>query len=73
MQDGKLNLLALKTGGSYIQDKDGVSVLCGLDKASVFPEHSLDAVIVRYRILKNIYGDLAIVRLVISEEVFYEE
>ncbi len=67
------NFLALKTGDSYIREKDGVATLGALDKAKVFPESSFTDVLARYRILKKKYPQLAIVRLVVTIEQFYKE
>ena len=67
------NLLAFKAGDSYIREKDGETILCGMDKASVFPESALPEMLNKYRLLKTNYPGIAIVRLVITEEPFYEE
>ncbi len=64
-----MELLIIKSGSDYIRVKENSFVLCGLDKASVFPLDMAVAVkSLRDRLASEGVGHVCIKKLVLTEQ-----
>lgn len=68
-----MDLLIIKSGEKYIRVKEDGYLLCGLDKASVFPFEKMEMVKDHVRCLKGqAFNDVALYKLVLHEEPLNE-
>ncbi|MFO7749692.1 MAG: hypothetical protein R6V54_06325 [Desulfobacteraceae bacterium] len=64
-----MELLILKSGSSYIRDKEEKFLVVGLDKASVFPMDRMKKVLAfKERLKREGFKEACIKKLVLKEE-----
>jgi len=71
IQVNAMELLIIKTEKNYIGFKDGEYIVCGLDKASVFPLKQIESVRNHVKNLKELrFQTVSISKLTITESPF---